>query len=121
MQYESYEEQASELRPGVKYLINRMSFGRRVELMRQVRELAPKLECYQAGSSTADRVEASLISAEIDRLYLEWGLREVQGLEIDGKPATPQSLALSGPEDLFFEALRTVKQASGLSESEAKN
>jgi hypothetical protein len=121
MHYASQEEYRSEVRPGVSYLINRISFGRRIDLMRRVRDLVPKLECFQAGDSTADRVEATLISAEIDRLYLEWGLLEVRGLEIDGAPATPESLAEYGPEDLFVEALRFVKQASGLSESETKN
>ena len=121
MNYESVEEHGSQIRPGVKFFVYRMSFGRRIDLMRRVRDLAPRLECFQAGTTPADRIEAGLISAEIDRLYLDWGLREVRGLEIDGEPAVPQSLGDQGPEELFLEALRLVKHACGLSENEAKN
>ncbi len=121
MTYESYEVVASELREGVEYTVNRMSFGRRVDLMRRVRDIAPRLEFFQAGTTQQDKVEAHLLSADIDRLYVEWGLKEIRGLEIDGCPATPQSLADSGPEDLFREALRCVKSACRFSEQEAKN
>ena len=38
-----------------------------------------------------------------------WGLAEVGGLELDGAPATPESLVLRGPEELFREALVAVK------------
>ena len=121
MQYESIEERRSEIRPGVTFVVARISFGRRLELMRRVRELAPKLEYCEAGNTTGDRIEANLLSAEIDRLYIEWGLREIRGLEIDGAPANPTTLVDAGPEDLCREALQFVKRASGLSESEAKN
>jgi hypothetical protein len=66
-------------------------------------------------------MEASLLGAEIDRLYMEWGVEEVRGLELDGQPATPASLIDSGPEDLFREALAAVKAECGLSDTERKN
>jgi hypothetical protein len=121
MTYESFEVKESKTHPGVRFVINRMSFGRRVELMRLVRELAPRLECFRAGAAKSDEIEAGLLSAEIDRLYLQWGLKEVEGLEIDGQPGGPESLLQSGPETLFLEALAHVKSACRLSEPETKN
>jgi hypothetical protein len=66
-------------------------------------------------------MEARLLAAEIDRIYLLWGLQEVSGVDLDGKPATPESLAASGPEELYREALAAVKQQCGLSDAERKN
>lgn len=121
MTYESHEIIASAVQPGVSYTVNRMSFGRRIELMRRVRDIAPRLECFRAGTTQQDKIEASLLSAEVDRLYVEWGLKDVEGLAIDGAPATPASLALAGPEDLFREAVHFVKRACKLSQQEIKN
>jgi len=53
-------------------MISRMSFGRRVELTRLVRELGARMEFRDAGSELADKLEARLLSAEIDKLYLDW-------------------------------------------------
>jgi len=78
---------ASKERPGVEFVIARMTFGRRIELMREVRE----------------------------------GLEEIRGLELDGVPATAESLIESGPEELFLEALTAVKAECGLLENERKN
>jgi hypothetical protein len=121
MVYESYETVPSKLSAGVVYRIRRVSFGRRLELMRRVRELAPRLECFRAGSSEQDRIEARILSSEIDQLYLTWGLEHVEGLEIDGKPADPATLAQAGPENLCMEAVGLVKAACRLSEPEIKN
>ena len=121
MTYESYEVRESRTHPGVRFVVNRMSFGRRIELMRRVRQLAPRWECLRAGTAKSDEMEAGLLSAEIDRLYLEWGLKEVEGLEIDGRPAGTDSLLQTGPEDLFQEALGYVKATCRLSEQETKN
>ena len=112
---------ASEERPGVEFVIARMTFGRRIELMREVRDLAARLEYFEAGQDAKNGMEASLLGAEIDRLYIHWGLEEIRGLEIDGIPATAQSLIEDGPEELFFEALTAVKAECGLLENERKN
>jgi hypothetical protein len=98
-----------------------MSFGRRIELMRRIRELAGRIEFLEAGAEPKDKMDGRLLRAEIDRLYLEWGLREVSGLELDGAAATPESLAESGPEELCREALAAVKAETGLDEAERKN
>jgi hypothetical protein len=121
MNYESVLRVDSKFCPGVVYTVARLSFGRRLELMRDVRELATKLEFHRAGQTEADHMDASLLSAEIDRLYVRWGLREIEGLAIDEERATPDSLAAAGPEELFIEALLAVKEQCGLTDPERKN
>jgi hypothetical protein len=112
---------ASETRPGVEFIIARMTFGRRIELMRRVRDLAARLEYFEAGRDAKNGMEASLLGAEIDRLYLRWGVEEIRGLELDGFPATIDALIERGPEELFLEALTAVKSECGLDENERKN
>ncbi|HEY3825828.1 MAG TPA: hypothetical protein VGL82_14790 [Bryobacteraceae bacterium] len=112
---------ASQERPGVEFVIARMTFGRRIDLMREVRNLAAKLEYFEAGQDAKNGMEASLLGAEIDRIYIRWGLEEIRGLELDGAPATAESLIESGPEELFLEALMAVKAECGLLENERKN
>ena len=107
--------------PGVSFTVVKTSFGRRVELTRRIRELAARKEFVEAGDTPDEKMEAALLASEIDRIYLLWGLQEVTGLELDGQPATPESLAASGPEGLFREALAAVKQQCGLAEAERKN
>jgi hypothetical protein len=98
-----------------------MTFGRRLDLMRRVRDLATRLEFFDAGRDAKNDMEASLLAGEIDRLYLLWGLQEIRGLELDGEAATAESLIERGPEDVFNEALAAVKSACGLNEPERKN
>jgi hypothetical protein len=98
-----------------------MSFARRLELMRRIRELAGRMEFLDAAKEPCEKMDAGLLRAEIDRLYLVWGLRGISGLEVDGSEATPESLADRGPEDLFREALAAVRAETGLNEAERKN
>jgi len=120
MEYESVIEVQSEKVAGVKLRVARMSFGRRVELMRRVRELARRVECFEAGG-VGERMEAGMLRAEIDRAYLLWGLVGVSGLVVDGVDATAEVLAERGPEELFREALAAVRREAGLLEEERKN
>ena len=112
---------ASEAWPGVEIVVSRMTFGRRLDLMRKIRDLAARAEFLEAGADGKDRMDASLLGAEIDRLYVLWGLAELRGISFDGSPATATGLVEAGPEDLFREALAAVKAESGLSEQERKN
>src|SRR5580692_29568 len=121
MTYDSVEWVESAIASGVTYLVAKMSFSRRVDLMRRIRELARKAEFLEAGQDPAEKMDAALLHAEIDRLYLTWGLREIAGINVDGKPATPESLMESGPEELFREAVAAVRAATGLSTAERKN
>jgi len=121
MTYESVAKTASKVAPGVVFTVARMSFGRRMELMKRIRELAERMEFLRAGENPKEQMDAALVQGEIDRTYLNWGLRAVDGLVLDGEPATAEMLAEAGPEDLFREALEAVKAQTGLSASERKN
>ena len=121
MTYESVKVVESAVAGGVRYTVAKMSFARRGELMRKVRELAGRMEFLEAGGGAVEKMDAALLQREIDRLYLTWGLRGISGLEVDGAEATPDSLADAGPEDLCREALAAVRAETGLNEAERKN
>jgi hypothetical protein len=106
---------------GVKFTITKVSFGRRVDLMRRVRELARRLEFLEAGQEPGERMDAAILRAEIDRLYVAWGVQAVSGLALDGAIATPEALTESGPEELFQEALAAVRAETGLTGEQRKN
>lgn len=121
MNYESTKMIQSAKCPGVRLTIRRMTLGRRLEMIRHVKERAKRLEFHQAGDSLEDVLSSSLLACEIERIYLEWGLIGVEGLEIDGAPATKESLYESGPEHLCKEVIEAVKSEIFLTESERKN
>jgi len=119
--YQSHLTSQSQAIPGVSYTILRMSFGRRMELLRLIRELAVKLPYLEASSDLREQVEANLLTQQIDELYLRWGLTALKGLTIDGEAATAGSLIESGPEELTKEIAAAIKAQCGLSEDERKN
>jgi hypothetical protein len=148
VRYESALRLVSASTPGVRFTIRKISFGRRTELLRRVRELTRKVEFLEAGQRLAsggagtqpmdsppegratqvvfgealgERAEAALLGREADRVYLEWGLVSVEGLEIDGEAATLEALIASGPEPLCDEILRAIQAECGLSAEERKN
>jgi hypothetical protein len=98
-----------------------MTFARRVELMTRIREIARRMDFLAASEDTGDRMDAGLLRAEIDRVYLEWGLKSVAGLRVDGRVVDAASLAAEGPEELCREALAAIRAETGLSEEERKN
>ena len=106
---------------GVRYEIVRVSFGRRIELARRIREIGRKMEYLEAGTEAREKMEATVLAAEIDRAYLEWGLVTVEGLEIDGVAATSESLVDRGPVELAVEILGRIKSECGMTEDERKN
>jgi hypothetical protein len=119
--YKSVVERESAGFPGVTFTVRRMSFGRRLKLAESIRAIGAELEYREAGDELGDRVEATLIANRIDQIYLEWGLVEVRGLLIDGRPATRELLFGSGPEELTREVLAAIKAECGLTEQERKN
>jgi hypothetical protein len=119
--YESAVRIDSKALPGVKFVINRVSFGRRMELSRRVREVSQKAEFLEAGDGVQERIEASILAQEIDAMYLQWGLVSIEGLVIDGEGATAAHLIEKGPEELAREIVSTIKRQCGLSEAERKN
>ncbi len=122
-----YVEYASEVTkeavsaPGVRYTIARMSFGRRLDLTRRIWDVARRVEFLQAGSDAREKLEAAVLAGEIDRVYLEWALLRIEGIDIDGTPATPAMLIERGPEDLTREIGAAIKAECGLTEEERKN
>ena len=119
--YESALAIESKVMPGVKFVINRISFGRRMELSRRVREITQKTEFLEAGSELDEKIEAGILAQEVDAMYLRWALVGVDGLEIDGEAATAEQLLDRGPEELAREIVVAIKEQCGLSEAERKN
>lgn len=119
--YESALAIESKVMPGVKFVIKRISFGRRMELSRRVREITQKTEFLEAGSELGEKIEAGILAQEVDAMYLRWALVGVDGLEIDGEPATAEQLLDRGPEELAREIVVAIKEQCGLSEAERKN
>jgi hypothetical protein len=121
VRYDSILSIDSKTAPGVRFAIQRISFGRRMELSRRVRELSRKAEFLQAGTELDEKIEANILAQEIDAMYMQWGLVSVEGLIIDGEPANGAQLLEKGPEDLSREVVGAIKEQCGLSESERKN
>lgn len=121
VQYESTISIRSNTAPGVTFVIHRISFGRRMELSRRVRELSQKAEFLEAGAQIQEKIEAGILAQEIDAMYLRWGLVSIHGMTIDGGPADCERLMDKGPEELVSEIVRAVKSQCGLNEAEIKN
>ena len=119
--YESVITHSSKLYPTVRFTVRRMSFARRCELAHRVRELSRKMEFLQAGDSVQDKIEAAVLNSEVSNLYVDWGLVSIDGMELDGQAATPESLLAGGPEDLCNEIIGAIQAECGLSQEERKN
>ena len=114
----SWHESAS--LAGVRFAIKRISLNQRIEFTRKIRELALRNDFLKAGNLT-EQLEAALADLLTRRLYLEWGLVEIRGLNIDGKAATTELLCEKGPEGLSDEIISVIHGELGLSEEERKN
>jgi hypothetical protein len=121
MEYSSETRVESKTLAGVWFTIARMSFGRRVELTRRIWELAGTVEHLEAGSAAREKLEGAIMAREIDCIYLMWGLRKIEGLTVDGEPATVESAIARGPESLCREMVAAIKAECGLTAEEAKN
>lgn len=121
VRYRSAVQCASKAIAGVTFTVRRISLGRRLELAEAIRDLARQLEFQQAAESAKDQVEAAVLAAEIDRVYLRWGLLEISGLRIDGERPTVDKLFANGPEDLLREIVDRIKSECGLTEDQRKN
>jgi hypothetical protein len=106
--------------PGVRVAIRRISLGQRIELTKNVRDLALRYEFLKAGEP-ADQIEASLSDLLVRKLYIEWGVAALEGLRIDTEEATPAMLIQRGPECLTDEIVETIRAQLELSEEERKN
>jgi hypothetical protein len=119
--HESFAWFDAETHAGVRYRIGRMSLARRIGLARKIREAGRRLEFLEAGGDVREKLDAAVLQGEVDRAYIEWGLEAIEGLEIDGETATPETLIDKGPADLAAEILGRIRSECGLSESERKN
>jgi len=119
--YESVVMVRSKAMPTVTFVINRISFGRRMELSRRAREISRKAEFLEAGSKLEEKIEASILAQEIDAMYLAWGLVSIAGLTIDGEAATAERLLERGPDEVTREIVGAIKEQCGLGEAERKN
>lgn len=107
--------------PGVRYQVARISLDRRISLARQIREASRTMEFLEASGDIREHLDAAVLQGELERVYLEWGLLAVEGLQIDEKPATRESLVERGPLPLAMEIVRSIRKECGLTESERKN
>jgi len=89
-----------------------------MELSRRIRELSQKAEFFEAGNQLDDKIEAGILSQEVDAIYIRWGLVKLEGLEIDGAEAGVDGLLERGPEELAREIVAAIKAQCGLSEAE---
>lgn len=119
--YRSTDRFNSDKYPGVNFEVARMSFGRRTELIRRIREIAAPIECLNSSDQVADQLQAQLLGQQVDNLFLAWGLVSITGLSIDGYEADIDTLLAKGPVDLAAEIVVAVKESCGLSDAERKN
>jgi hypothetical protein len=121
MNYETTVSLSSALLPGVSFTIARVSFARRLELTRRVREIGGRIDFHRASENVLDQIDAALLAAEVEKVYLEWGLTGLSGLQLDGKEADPALLISKGPEALCKEIVAAIKRECGLTDEERKN
>ena len=119
--YESSVSHQSRVVPGVRFSVVRMSFARRTELYRRIRELAARLPFLESSNDFQERVEANLLAQDIEDLYIRWGLIRIDNLKIDAEAATTETLIERGPEELAREIVEAIKAECGLTEEERKN
>lgn len=100
--------------------MRRISLAQRIELTRQIRELTLKND-FLRGGDTQEQLHVALGELLARRLYLEWGLAQIEGLTIDGSAATPEMLIEKGPEHLSEEIAEAIVAHLHLSEQETKN
>jgi hypothetical protein len=121
VRWESSEWRTSEAVPGVRFLVRRPSLIKRAELTRRVRALVEEMSCRAGGETPEDRLRAAELEIEADTIYVEWGVLEVRGMEIDGKAATVAAVLASGPEALGREMAAAVRAELMLTGDERKN
>jgi hypothetical protein len=105
---------------GVRFAIKQISLAGRIELSRAIQDLILKNEFLRAGDAL-EQSQAALADLLARRVYLEWGISAIEGLTIDGSPASVQDVIERGPEDLCEEMASTIQSGISLTEEERKN
>jgi len=132
--FSSKETYESVTCPGVKFtvrVLNDIQRARRdaklLSVRARINELQDKWTATKDnGGSALDLLkindEAALLTqSELTPAYIRAGLISVEGLEIDGAPATVEALIESGPKALVAEVYDACLKASGLGAEETKN
>lgn len=118
--FESLSWMESGTMPRVRYAIRQPSLAQRIELTKRLHELTLKHE-FLAKGDELHHLELALADLLVQKLFVEWGLARVDGLDIDGSPATVDSLIEKGPERLVAEIAARVRHECGLTDEERKN
>jgi hypothetical protein len=105
---------------GVRFATRQISLSGRIELTRRIQDLIFKNDFLRAGDSL-EQAQASMADLLARRVYLEWGISEIEGLTIDGSPASVQDAIEQGPERLCEEMAAAIQGELNLSEAERKN
>jgi len=63
----------------------------------------------------------TLVESEINPVWFRAGFDSVEGIDIDGKPATLDTLMSDGPSELYKEILDAIRSEAELSTEETKN
>jgi hypothetical protein len=121
MEYHSTQLHDSAVLEGVQFRTARMSFRRRLELTKAVRDLVNRIEYHESAPSPEEKLSAAILTREVEAIYLKWGLLEVCGLVLDGRPATVDLVLEAGPEAFVEEILEAIKTDCGLTDDERKN
>ena len=58
---------------------------------------------------------AELIEDRFTPEWVRWGVKSIEGLEIDGQPATVETLIQDGPRELYSLIAAEIQRAAGLS------
>jgi hypothetical protein len=104
----------------MRFAIRRISLLQRIEITKRVRELTLQNDFLRNGDMS-EQLDAVLGELLAKRLYLEWGLAEIEGLTIDGAAATPLLLIDKGPESLAEEIVAAIMGELQLTDEERKN
>lgn len=116
----------------VSFTLNRMTEGRRIKLRLKLAAITAKLreslveirKLREQENPDAKRVAelvdtvTTIMEDEVTPTWVRWGLHHIEGLEIDGQPATVESLIESGPTQLYDEVAAAVRREAGLTEQE---
>ena len=118
--YSSVTWYESQVCKGVRFAVRRISLSQRIEITRRVRDLTLQNEFLRNGD-TSEQLNAVLGELLAKRLYIEWGLAEIQGLTVDGIAACPSLLVEKGPESLAEEIVAAIMGELHLTDEERKN
>jgi hypothetical protein len=118
--FESLRWIQSKAIPRVRYAVRQPSLAQRIELTKRLHDLTLRHE-FLAKGNELDQLEMALADLLVQKLFVEWGLGQLDGLDIDGAPATIESLIERGPEELVAEIAAEVRHECGLTDEERKN